>query len=396
MEAVKENDKAISETDVTKEDIQQFAYLSVKLAKKLIPSTSDEEQRVVNEAFYLLKRLFFQPDIRKFDDNTAGHTWNLLGIKLRRLKYWEEGLEASKRALEFSGYESPWDAHIGVANSLIQLGKFEIAENQLKIALNRLQQAYKSLTVDQKVAKQTAMDIYANWGEIYLRMGRINEAFNLLKSSSSIAKEIGDLEGEYWVQFLLTLVSITNQKSDLFNIEFEKLIETTVNFSKDLKCIYYTNSIYQIIKKTPKEKRILLNMIREFFESETDLKQVQLLAIKYVDSPDNMIYYNLVHERINNTPDPVDSRGFERKYREKVQSLKPQHPITGEYGEFSRFGGGYPYLRPIYKTGSGKEFTLADDDADERLRQAGAEETPIKDHGFFKTGNDTVLSEEND
>ena len=66
--------------------------------------------------------------------------------------------------------------------------------------------------------------------------------------------------------------------------------------------------------------------------------------------------------------DLIDSHAFEAKYVDKVKSLTPEHPKTGEPGTFSRFAGGYAFIRPIYVTQSGKEFLflLPEDDYDER------------------------------
>ena len=86
--------------------------------------------------------------------------------------------------------------------------------------------------------------------------------------------------------------------------------------------------------------------------------------------------------------EPIDSRVLEREYKEKMASQTPNHPITDEQGSFSRFLDGT--VRPVYTTPNGDEF-LHQDDWDERLKEAGADETIVYDNGFFATGDESLL-----
>lgn len=51
-----------------------------------------------------------------------------------------------------------------------------------------------------------------------------------------------------------------------------------------------------------------------------------------------------------------------QKFDELVRKMKEATPIdseSGEVGKFVRFVGAYPYIKPIYRTPSGKEFFVS-------------------------------------
>ena len=355
MEAIREDQAIEPVKDISLEDLGLITHFLEVLLES--PSTDIARKK---QAIILCRFLLVAQFRETISEDEVVDAWNNLGVKFRRLGYWHEGLDASRKALDYAGYKSP--VHLGIANSLVQLGMLSDAIPPLQEAL-RLSES-----------RQDTRTTLQNLGEVFLLMGYHDIAIKHLTEALQVDV---NLEGLCWSHFLLALVFLSNDNADEFEQECEKLAALIQSLQNNWEGTYYTNPLRSLVQKSPVDKFGFLEAARQLFEfrEKAALIEVQRLA-KYVLSIDmpQAAPYDTTMERPNNTAlnptedensnDDFDIEKFIAQYddldtihqeiEQKRKTARPLHPTTGEPGTFVEYASKYP----LYRTESGEEFIL--------------------------------------